>query len=83
MANKKKKKQSNSYWMKYGGTSRKMYGTGGDWTGGRDSMYTMSAGRPMVHELTGLPISPMSPQYVEGEQWARNSDGAPKKEERN
>ena len=41
---------------------------GGDWTGGRSPQFTMGSGNPMLHELTGIPISPWNPQYKPGHQ---------------
>lgn len=79
MANKKKQNISENYWMKFGGSLRKMnFGgdwstPGGDWTGGREIDRVMGADSSMFHELTGKPITPWYPQYVPGHQRGRSN----------
>jgi len=72
MAN-KKKKRSNSYWMKFGGATRKMYRAGGDWTGGREDI----TGMGMTHLTNGSVISPYNPQYIPGVQLGGSDAPAP------
>mgnify|MGYP003632314107 CR=1 FL=1 len=66
MAN-KKKKRSNSYWMKFGGATRKMYRAGGDSTGDMGNMmdFDFSMDNAMGSGFNFATGNSLNPEYVE------------------
>ena len=81
MVTKKKKQNSNSYWMKFGGSIRKMNfgglgfdsGGSGSWAGGTEPLYT---GQQRQHTLNGSTISLFNPQYIPGHQRGGSSNSS-------
>ena len=86
MAKKKKQNTSENYWMKFGGSLRKMnlggvnFDPGGEaaaWNGWTTPLFP---GQQRQHVTKGTVISPTNPQYIPGEQRGGSSSSPPSRD---